>query len=360
MKDLVFKTVMLKGEAGGTIDRIEKTSSQGNVDTYTIYLNDGSTQTFEVTNGYSIISIEKTSTLGNIDTYTVTIDNGDTYTFDVTNGNVADSMTAQDETIVAPTIHAVKDYIQDNVLDKAYDNNILYNGDLKTNSNYTDGFNGSKISLGWRTFPASAFNISSDGISFLPGAKGRLSSYQWLPPEELIADYYTLTLEYYIGSGDIETITKTYTKAQVKDDTFVDNIFTWTEFDEGVETTYYMEFRPYDSLNSSHSLSFTPDKTLNLATIHFTKIKWEEGSTATPFKPDYKFRLFEQTLVSWLSHYICKFVTLSLLYPVGSYFVGGSTAPNNLPPFVMVDGGGSTTWESVGTVGTATVWKRLT
>ena len=360
MKDLVFKTVMLKGEAGGTIDRIEKTSSQGNVDTYTIYLNDGSTQTFEVTNGYSIISIEKTSTLGNIDTYTVTIDNGDTYTFDVTNGNVADSMTAQDETTVAPTIHAVKDYIQDNVLDKAYDNNILFNGDLKYNGTYQDGYTGETQAIGWRKFPASGFTADSTGISFNPGYKGKLSSWRWLPPEELIADYYTLTLEYYIGGGDIETITKTYTKAQVKDTTFVDNIFSWAEFDEGVETDYNMEFRPYDGTNDMRAMSFTPDKTLNLSTIHFTKIKWEEGDTATPFKPDYKFKLFEQTIVPWLQHQYAKFNTLSLFYPVGSYFVGGATAPNNLPPFVMVDGGSNTTWESVGTVGTATIWKRLT
>lgn len=126
MKDLVFKTVMLKGEAGGTINRIEKTGSSGNVDTYTIYMNDGTTQTFEVTNGYSIISIEKTATVGNIDTYTVTIDNGDTYTFTVTNSNVADSMTAIDEATVAPSIHKVKEFVN-NVTDA---DGLLFCGDF--------------------------------------------------------------------------------------------------------------------------------------------------------------------------------------------------------------------------------------
>lgn len=112
MKDLVFKTIMLKGEGGTSIDRIEKTSSSGVVDTYTIYFDDDKEpQTFEVTNGYSIISIEKTATLGNVDTYTVSLDNGDTYTFDVTNSNVADSMTAQDETTVGPSMRAAKDFI---------------------------------------------------------------------------------------------------------------------------------------------------------------------------------------------------------------------------------------------------------
>lgn len=127
MKDIVFKTIMLKGEAGSSITSIEKTGSVGNVDTYTIHFNDDTPDySFEVTNGYSIISIEKTSTVGNIDTYTVTLDNGETYTFTVTNSNVADSMTAADETTVAPSIAAVKSYIN-NVGD---DDGILFCGDF--------------------------------------------------------------------------------------------------------------------------------------------------------------------------------------------------------------------------------------
>lgn len=89
MKDLVFKTIMLKGEAGGTISKIELTSSVHNVDTYTIYLNDGTTQTFEVTNGSSIESIEKTATFGLVDTYTITLTSGETFDFNVTNGQDA-------------------------------------------------------------------------------------------------------------------------------------------------------------------------------------------------------------------------------------------------------------------------------
>ena len=89
ISDIIFKTLMLKGEAGGTISSIEKTSSSGNVDTYTITLNDGTTTTFEVTNGSNIASIEKTATAGLIDTYTVTLTNGDTSTFEVKNGEDA-------------------------------------------------------------------------------------------------------------------------------------------------------------------------------------------------------------------------------------------------------------------------------
>lgn len=83
---LFFKTLLLKGEAGGTIDRIVKTDTVGLTDIYTIYINDGSTQEIEVKNGSSIASIEYTSSSGNVDTYTVTLTDGSTTTFNVTNG----------------------------------------------------------------------------------------------------------------------------------------------------------------------------------------------------------------------------------------------------------------------------------
>ena len=86
VKNICFRTIMLKGEAGGTITKIEKTATALNVDTYTIYINDGTTSTFEVTNGTSIESIEKTGTSGYTDTYTITLTDGSTQTFDVENG----------------------------------------------------------------------------------------------------------------------------------------------------------------------------------------------------------------------------------------------------------------------------------
>ena len=50
--DIVFKTIMLKGANGNSIASIEKTSTAGLVDTYTITLTDGSIGgTFTVTNG---------------------------------------------------------------------------------------------------------------------------------------------------------------------------------------------------------------------------------------------------------------------------------------------------------------------
>lgn len=83
------------GETGNGIESITKTSTSGLVDTYTITYTDGTTTTFEVTNGQDgtdgrgIVSITKTSTLGYVDTYTITYTDGTTTTFEVTNGEVS-------------------------------------------------------------------------------------------------------------------------------------------------------------------------------------------------------------------------------------------------------------------------------
>jgi S1-C subfamily serine protease len=84
------------------IASIEKTATDGLVDTYTIYYTDGTTSEFTVTNGkdgsdgkdgvnsddapVSIRSIEKTATDGLVDTYTVYYTDGTTSEFTITNG----------------------------------------------------------------------------------------------------------------------------------------------------------------------------------------------------------------------------------------------------------------------------------
>jgi hypothetical protein len=122
----------IQGEMGNGISSIEKTLSEGIVDTYTITYTDGTTTTFTVTNGKDgidgingkpgedghtpvitivegywhidgvntnvraeglqgeigngISSIEKTLSEGLVDTYTITYTDGSTSTFTVTNG----------------------------------------------------------------------------------------------------------------------------------------------------------------------------------------------------------------------------------------------------------------------------------
>lgn len=51
MDTIDVKVLMLKGEAGASIESIEKTSTDGLIDTYTVRLTDGSEQKFYVTNG---------------------------------------------------------------------------------------------------------------------------------------------------------------------------------------------------------------------------------------------------------------------------------------------------------------------
>lgn len=80
---------------GTGIKKVELTATEGNVDTYTITMTDGSRYDFTVTNGLSgaagekgagIRKIEKTATDGQVDTYTVSLTDDTSYTFTVTNG----------------------------------------------------------------------------------------------------------------------------------------------------------------------------------------------------------------------------------------------------------------------------------
>lgn len=96
---------------GQGIDNIAKTSTSGNVDTYTITYTGGATSTFTVTNGQGIASITKTATVGLVDTYTITFTDGTTTTYDVTNGSAPDiTVTAQTDgtSLVTPTVTVTK------------------------------------------------------------------------------------------------------------------------------------------------------------------------------------------------------------------------------------------------------------
>ena len=87
MNNIIFKTLLLKGEAGNNIIDIKKTSTDGLVDTYTITRTDGVTTTFKVTNGKGITDIKKTGSTGLVDNYKINYNDGTSSTFSVTNGN---------------------------------------------------------------------------------------------------------------------------------------------------------------------------------------------------------------------------------------------------------------------------------
>ena len=75
-----------KGDTGTGITGVVLDSSSGLVDTYLVSFDDGTSTTFNVTNGSEIDNIAKTSSSGLIDTYTVTLTNGLQTSFQVVNG----------------------------------------------------------------------------------------------------------------------------------------------------------------------------------------------------------------------------------------------------------------------------------
>ena len=80
------KVMISQGADGVGIESIEKTSSQGIEDTYTITLTDGRKSVFTVTNGNGIDHIAKTGEQGLVDEYTIYFDDNSTYVYYVTNG----------------------------------------------------------------------------------------------------------------------------------------------------------------------------------------------------------------------------------------------------------------------------------
>ena len=144
------------------ISSIEKTSTSGLVDTYTITYTNGNTSTFEVTNGADgqdgatgngISSIEKTSTSGLVDTYTITYTNGNTSTFDVTNGQ--NGIDGQDGTngvsVTNATInsshHLILTLSNGNTIDAGEIIDDLQMDLLWESNNYSAGFSAQTITL---------------------------------------------------------------------------------------------------------------------------------------------------------------------------------------------------------------------
>lgn len=280
MKDIVFKTIMLKGEAGSSISSVEKTGSVGNVDTYTIHFNDDTPDfTFEVTNGYSIISIEKTSTLGNIDTYTVTLDNGETYTFTVTNANVVNSMTAADETTVAPSINAVKNY----VYNQTDSDGILFCGDfvnvpISNKSHFRDN-----IALGWN-LPAWLERGNYEGLHIKKDASNysNFATPQYYAEgfklNELGVNQAIISVEWaklVNGEYEIHTSTKTIT------DTSVDVGRPIVTLETGVTFgLYYLYSSVYKGCST---FGLYKDAATITGDYYIRKIKIEKGNLASPF-----------------------------------------------------------------------------
>lgn len=271
MKDLFFKTIMLKGEAGGTIASIEKTSSELNVDTYTITLNDGETTTFEVTNGTSIASISKTGTSGLVDTYTITLTDGSTTTFEVTNGEDAayyevpsgsvlyfdssDPTPQGYEATVDPNGQAIAD------LQNAYmDNNLVYGGVL--------------CGLGKEPSLWSVYNMGvsanygfsvNDGYYVMSGAKIQLQTPRFTPYDVGSSDDFTVSVMYKVNDV-IKTASQVVVRGVSPESDMVN--------EDGIRI--FVGFLITDL--SFYVFNENPDD----YTVYIMAVKVEKGSTATP------------------------------------------------------------------------------
>lgn len=92
-----------KGDSGNdgksvTVVSVNKTNTDGYIDTYTIYFSDNSSTNFTVTNGadgrtITIMSVDKISSEGLIDTYKITFSDETSHTFTVTNGEDGEPIT---------------------------------------------------------------------------------------------------------------------------------------------------------------------------------------------------------------------------------------------------------------------------
>lgn len=116
--DWVIKEVKYwSTKVGKTIQSISLTGTVGLVDTYTINYSDGSTSTFDVTNGNGITSVAKTGTVGLVDTYTITFQDGSTTAFEVHNGTASIDPTltlsdyAADAKVTGDAIDDIRDAI---------------------------------------------------------------------------------------------------------------------------------------------------------------------------------------------------------------------------------------------------------
>lgn len=174
-----------------TIVKIEKSGTDGLNDIYTIYLADGTTQTFTVTNGNGISSITLVSSDAEtlVDTYQITFTDGSTTTFTVKNGaagekgdtgasgsdGVGIDRIAKLRSIGYTDIYAV--YLTDGTF---YTFTVTNGQDGKNGTNGTNDSNGTNGANGVSVTGKSGTNGASgqQGSNGLTGASGASASSQ--------------------------------------------------------------------------------------------------------------------------------------------------------------------------------------
>lgn len=137
---IIFKTLMLKGEAGSTIVSMEKTGHVGTADIYTITFNDGSTTEISLENMSAITSVEKTSSTDTEDIYTITCADGSTQTFSVLNHNADIAAMSDDIDTIDARVDNFINSVVPNTVETLWTGSIKDVGDSATLSKAVSNF----------------------------------------------------------------------------------------------------------------------------------------------------------------------------------------------------------------------------
>ena len=137
---IIFKTLMLKGEAGSTIVSMEKTDHVGTADIYTITFNDGSTTEISLENMSAITSVEKTSSTDTEDIYTITCADGSTQTFSVLNHNADIAAMSDDIDTIDARVDNFINSVVPNTVETLWTGSIKEVGDSATLSKAVSNF----------------------------------------------------------------------------------------------------------------------------------------------------------------------------------------------------------------------------
>ena len=137
---IIFKTLMLKGEAGSTIVSMEKTGHVGTADIYTITFNDGSTTEISLENMSAITSVEKTSSTDTEDIYTITCADGSTQTFSVLNHNADFAAMSEDIDTIDARVDNFINSVVPNTVETLWTGSIQHVGDSATLSKAVSNF----------------------------------------------------------------------------------------------------------------------------------------------------------------------------------------------------------------------------
>lgn len=269
MADKEIQVLMLKGQQGdrgSSITSIEKTSTSGNVDTYTVYLSDGTTTTFQVTNGEVTQQQLDNAVSGlqddidALDGRTTTNENN----IETNTGNIAtNTSNIEENTSAIATNTSDISNIKNGVALYKHDISIIQNGVevyfslyLTTSTPITSGFTLKDV-LGYEN------KITATGYALANPSNEKRPIYNFFvrqnPETYIIFRFYA---QYVNLSGDNESVRtwsyRSYTTEQdepIKPNDTVTKIFDLTDLIITNDPTYTTEFEYEDSgwdYNSVH------------------------------------------------------------------------------------------------------------